>query len=93
MTPEQYLEFLDYFKKNNSWDNDTLYENSYQKHRVCYKYVECRYDSRDNTIWSIMFYNGINTPKGEDTKHFTIESQKDIDEIYQFLNTIHIKEN
>ena len=40
-----------------------------------------------------MFYNGINTPKGEDTKHFTIESQKDIDEIYQFLNTIHIKEN
>ena len=82
MTPKQYAELLEYIRANNGW-GDNMYENQIVRRRRCFKYVNAGFDTRDGHIWWIEFQeHGGN---GNDVD-FRIESESDIDKIYDFLN-------
>lgn len=87
MTIKQYAELLEYIFKNNGWNVETFYENSADKHRRCFKYVDTAFDSRDGKIFKITFRNG--TTEG---KTFRIETEADVEKIYAWLNTTLVKD-
>lgn len=87
MTNKQYAELLEYIFKNNGWNVETFYENSAEKHRRCFKYVDTTFDSRDGKIFKITFRNG--TTEG---KTFRIETEADIEKIYVWLDTTLVKD-
>lgn len=87
MTIKQYAELLEYIFKNNGWNVESFYENSAERHRRCFKYVDTTFDSRDGKIFKITFRNG--TTEG---KTFRIETEDDIKAVYDWLNTTR-KEN
>lgn len=81
MTPTQYADLLKYIFKNNGWAVGSFYENSAEKHRKCFKYIDATFDSRDGKIFKITFRNG--TAAG---KTFMVETETDIEKIYAWLN-------
>lgn len=87
MTIKQYTELLEYIFKNNGWNVETFYENSAEKHRRCFKYVDTTFDSRDGKIFKITFRNG--TTEG---KTFRVETEADVKKIYAWLDTILVKD-
>lgn len=91
MTPEQFAELVEYFRKNNSWSDDGFYMNTCERHRPCFKYIEARYDSRDNKFWNIEFYGSAINYEAE-SKGFRVENEDDIRKIYKFLDTPHFSQ-
>lgn len=87
MTIKQYTELLEYIFKNNGWNVETFYENSAEKHRRCFKYVDTTFDSRDGKIFKITFRNG--TTEG---KTFRVETEADVEKIYTWLDTTLVKD-
>lgn len=87
MTIKQYAELLEYIFKNNGWNVETFYENSAEKHRRCFKYVDTTFDSRDGKIFKITFRNG--TTEG---KTLRVETEADIEKIYAWLDTTLVKD-
>ncbi len=87
MTIKQYAELLEYIFKNNGWSVETFYENSAEKHRRCFKYVDTAFDSRDGKVFKITFRNG--TTEG---KTFRVETEADIEKIYAWLDTTLVKD-
>lgn len=83
MTPQEFMKLLEYIKENNSW-GDKMYEVCHIKKRRAIKYVDSVFDSRDGIVWMINFRDSSD---GKD-KIFRIESQKDIQPIYDWLNEI-----
>ena len=81
MTAKQYADLLEYIFKNNGWNVETFYENSAERHRRCFKYVDTTFDSRDGRIFKITFRNG--TTEG---KTFRLETEADVSKVYKWLN-------
>lgn len=77
LSPEEYLELLQYISKNNGWSNlSKVLENK----RPLIKYVSCSYDTRDNSIWSI-------TLKEVDEVNFRTERGYNLKEkVYNYLD-------
>jgi hypothetical protein len=84
MTIDQLSDLLKYIMKNNGWED--LYTNSIDKCRICFKYVDISFDTRDGFIWQICFREGVSINKNVEDKVFHIESKEDIKAIYEFLN-------
>lgn len=80
MTPEQYLELINYIQENNSW-NDHMYENGAERHRILIKYVRSCLDTRDNRVWLLNFDPGF----GEEIS-FRVENDDDLKSVYAFLD-------
>lgn len=80
MTPEQYIELLNYIQENNSWNNH-MYENACERHRILIKYVLSCLDTRDNTVWLIKL-----DPGSGDEVAFRIENADDLKAVYAFLD-------
>lgn len=83
MTPQEFMNLLEYIKENNSW-GDKMYEVCHIKKRRAIKYVDSVFDSRDGIVWKIIFRDSSD---GKD-KIFRVENQKDIQLIYDWLNEI-----
>ena len=81
MTPEQFAEFLNYVKENNSW-GEKMYEVCCKRNRVAYKYVEATWDSRNNRVWSITLRAG-GSPEGET---FSVTTPAEIEALYKYLD-------
>lgn len=80
MTPEQFAEFLNYVKENNSWGENM--GETIRRHRTPFKYINAVWDSRDNTVFSITLRAG-GSPTG---KTFNVDSPQGIKELYDFLD-------
>ena len=83
MTPEAYANLLEYIVQNNCWGIN-MYGITVERKRKAIKYVEASFDSRDGTIWLITFRQIINSKEQEIS--FRIESKKDVDRIYSWLD-------
>lgn len=83
MTPEAYANLLEYIAQNNCWGIN-MYGITVERKRKAIKYVEASFDSRDGTIWLITFRQIINSKEQEIS--FRIESKKDVDRIYSWLD-------
>ena len=82
MSPKEYQELLEYVRKNNSWGIN-MYATIRERNRKAVKYVDCCFDTRDGTIWNIIF----RSVTGEKDKSFRIETPEDIKKIYSWLDT------
>lgn len=80
MTPEEYLELLNYIIENNSW-GDKMYDTICIRHRVAVKYVRSCLDTRDGKVWSIELDCG-----GGTKKIFRVESSEDLKAVYAWLD-------
>lgn len=69
--------------QNNCWGIN-MYGITVERKRKAIKYVEASFDSRDGTIWLITFRQIINSKEQEIS--FRIESKKDVDRIYSWLD-------
>lgn len=87
MSPTQFVELLQFIKKNNSWGAD-MYDICQVRNRRAIKYVDASFDSRDGSIWRIAFRQII----GHKEISFRVDTQEDVDKIYQFLNEPWVKE-
>lgn len=81
MTPKEFQQLLEFVKENNSWGVN-MYVINHEHNRKAVKYVDCCFDSRDGSIWSVSFRSVTD----EKDKSFRIESDKDIQKIYNWLN-------
>ena len=85
MTPEKLLELLKYIMENNGWQN--LYENSFDKRRACFKYVDCSLDTRDGKVWKLMLREGVGVGVNmKEAIDFRIENDEDLKKVYEFLD-------
>lgn len=82
MTPEQFAEFLNYMKENNSWGMN-MYELVHNRKRRVYKYVDDVWDSRDNTVFSITLREG----GGTEGRTFRVDTPKEIEALYDFIDS------
>lgn len=80
MTPEQFADFLNYVKENNSWGENMA--KTVRRHRTPYKYIDAVWDSRDNTVFSITLRDCGN-PNG---RTFSVDTPQGIKTIYDFLD-------
>ena len=81
MTIQQFATLLKYVKENNSW-GVLMYDITNIRNRKAIKYVDASFDSRDGKIWLVNF----RSVTGEEDKAFRVKNQKDIDEIYKWLD-------
>lgn len=81
MTIQQYAKLLQYIQQNNSW-GILMHDVTIVRNRKAIKYVDASFDSRDGKIWRVEF----RSVTGEEDKAFRVDSQKDIDEIYKWLD-------
>ena len=81
MTAQQFAALLSYVKENNCW-GIKMYDITNIRNRKAIKYVDASFDSRDGRVWCVNF----RSVTGEEDRAFRIESQKDIDEIYKWLD-------
>lgn len=81
MTPQQFAEFLDYVKKNNSW-GAKMYEVTHDRNRVAYKYIDSVWDARDNTVFSIT----LRASGGTEGKTFRVDTPEGIEKLYKYLD-------
>lgn len=79
MTPKQLFKLLKYIMENNSWNK--LME-THERNRRAIKYTDFSFDSRDGKVWQVTLRDGC----GE-RKVFRVDSQSDIDEMYNWLDT------
>lgn len=79
MTIQKAMKLLKYVMENNSWKE---YAAMHGRHMP--KYVDIRMDTRDGEVFSVSF-------SGADEKTFRVESDKDLDKVYVWLNE-YIKE-
>lgn len=77
MNSQELKNLVDYIMENNSQK-----EASYiTRGRKQYKYVDFRLDTRDGSIYSVIFKNGK-----DDVKAFEIENEEDLQKIYEWLD-------
>ena len=81
MSPEKFAELLRFIRENNSWGAD-MYEICQTRNRRAIKYVDASFDSRDGSVWRIVFREIV----GHEDIIFLVDTSEDIDKIYQFLN-------
>ena len=81
MTAQQFAQLLQYVKENNCW-GIKMYDINCIRNRKAVKYVDASFDSRDGKVWRVTF----RSVTGEEDKVFRIESQKDVTEIYKWLD-------
>lgn len=86
MTPEQFAEFLNYVKENNSW-GEKMGETC-SRNRIPYKYIEATWDARDNKVYAIKLRASGST----DGVVFLVESPQHIKKLYEYLDKP-LKEN
>lgn len=82
MTPEQFAQFLNYMKENNSWGMN-MYELVHERKRRVYKYVDAVWDSRDNTVFSITLREG----GGTEGRSFRVDTLQGIKALYDFIDS------
>ena len=80
MIPKELQQLLEYINENNSW-GDKMYDTICIRHRTAVKYVRTCMDTRDGKVWSVELDCG-----GGTRKLFRVESSKDIDAIYEWLD-------
>lgn len=71
---------LQHIQKNNGWEN--AYHVNHELHRVAYKYLDAKMDTRDGSIYEITLRESA--PSGYD-RTFQIETQDDLDRLYGYL--------
>jgi hypothetical protein len=81
MTPEQFAEFLNYVKENNSWGENM--GETIRRHRTPYKYINAVWDSRDNTVFSITLREGGDT----EGRSFRVDTPQEIKALYDFIDS------
>lgn len=84
MTPEQFSELLRFIQENNAWGNN-MFAVIEECKRKAIKYVDAIFDSRDGKVWLVKFRSVVGM-KDNDKIEFRVESQKDIEKIYNWLN-------
>ena len=84
MTPEQYLELLNYINTNNGWNYDRMQENTCDRNRHAIKYVESLYDSREHIIYAITLRDITDESCQEIT--FFVDTSDGIEALYEYLD-------
>lgn len=84
MNSQQVKEFLDYLQKNNSWEVMIHGRLTKVKKKII-KYVRMNIDTRDGIMFSITItFDNIIGSKGRE-ESFRIENEKDLKELYNWL--------
>lgn len=81
MSPEEYVQLLNYISENNGWGNN-MYETCCERRRHAIKYVDAVFDTRDSKVWHIVFRGLVDGSR----KEFRVETAEDLKKVYEYLD-------